>query len=246
MKTFSQLFLELLEATATKRKPFDSVAFDAKQKAKYGSAMAKAAADALAASQKKKAAAATPSREPFPWMQSGKMVPGWWHPTKKWFTFALDGTGYHVTQIVKNPQKFGISESELLKAAQKEADRGMWSNSSREEQGLPPVDAKEILRLIRMEDIDNSFPISILAYERGWLRVYGGKFHTGDWGGTLEGTDKKIIKAAIREIEQVAATKNIDDIRIDVTERETSSKDNYFPKMAVLNSKLKRDAYLSS
>jgi len=244
MKTFSQLFLELLEATATKRKPFDPVAFDAKQKARYGSAMAKAAADALAAAQKKKAAA--PSREPFPWMQTGKMVPGWWHPTKGWFTFALEGAGYHTTQIVKHLDKFGISEGELMKAAQKEADRGMWSNSSREEQGLPPVDAKEILRLIRIEDIDNSFPISILAYERGWLRVYGGKFHTGDWGGTLEGTDKRSIKAAIREIEQVAAMSNIDDIRIDITERETSSKDNYFPKMAVLSSKLKRDAYLSS
>jgi len=245
MKTFSQLFLELLEATATKRKPFDPVAFDAKQKARYGSAMAKAAADALAAAQKKKAAA-TPPRNPFPWMQNNKMIPGWWHPTKGWFSFGIDNAGYHVTQIVKNPQKFGISESELLKAAQKEADRGMWSNSSREEQGLPPVDAKEILRLIRIEDIDNSFPISILAYERGWLRVYGGKFHTGDWGGTLEGTDKRSIKAAIREIEQVAAMSNIDDIRIDITERETSSKDNYFPKMAVLSSKLKRDAYLSS
>jgi hypothetical protein len=74
--------------------------------------------------------------------------------------------------------------------------------------------------------------------------VYGGKFHTGDWGGTLEGTDKKSIKTAIREIERIAATKNIDDIRIDVTEREITG--DYFPKMAVLNSKLKRDAYLSS
>jgi hypothetical protein len=244
MKTYSQLILELLEATATKRKPFDSVAFDAKQKAKYGSAMAKAAADALAASQKKKAAAATPSREPFPWVQSGKMVPGWWHPTKGWFTFSLDGTGYHVTQIVKHLDKFGISESELMKAAQKEAERGFWDSKTRKEMGLPPMDAKEIIRMIRKEDIDNSFPICILAYERGWLRVYGGKFHTGDWGGTLEGTDKKNIKAAIREIERVAATKNIDDIRIDVTEREITG--DYFPKMAVLNSKLKRDAYLSS
>ena len=242
MKTFSQLFLELLEATATKRKPFDPVAFDAKQKARYGSAMAKAAADALAAAQKKKAAA--PSRESFPWMQSGKMVPGWWHPTKGWFTFALEGAGYHTTQIVKHLDKFGISESELMKAAQKDAERGFWNNDSRKEQGLPPVDAKEIIRMIRKEDIDNSFPICVLAYERGWLRVYGGKFHTGDWGGTLEGSDKKSIKAAIREIEQVAASKNIDDIRIDVTERGTTG--DYFPKMAVLSSKLKRDAYLSS
>ena len=243
MKSYFQLVQSINEAVATKRKPFDAAAFDAKQKAKYGSAMAKAAADALAASQKKKAAISP--KQPFPWMQNNKMIPGWWHPTKGWFSFSLDGTGYHVTQIVKNPQKFGISESELLKAAQKEADRGMWSNSSREEQGLPPVDAKEILRLIRIEDIDNSFPISTLAYQRGWVRVYGGKFHTGDWGGTLEGTDKKSIKAAIREIEQVAEMSNIDDIRVDVTERGTTG--DYFPKMmAVLSSKVKRDAYMRS
>jgi hypothetical protein len=66
LKSYFQLILELTEAaTATKRKkPFDSIAFDARQKARYGAAMAKAAADALAAAQKQKAAQQTRKFDP--------------------------------------------------------------------------------------------------------------------------------------------------------------------------------------
>lgn len=247
MKTYSQLILELTEAaTATKRKkPFDSVAFDAMQKARYGSVMAKAAADALAAAQKKKAALAP--RKPFPWMTKTGMMPGWWHPAKGWFTFSISNDGYHVTKIVSNPEKFGISQDELLKAAKEEAGRGLWNNKSRAERGLPPMNAEIILNMIDKEEMDSSLPISMLAYKRGWLRVYGGEFHTRSFGGTLEGSDRKSIKAAIREIEQVAAMNNIDEqtIRIDVSEY-TSSSNMGYPKMSLLDTKAKRDAYMRS
>jgi hypothetical protein len=194
--------------------------------------------------EKRKGPAAGSSRKSFPWMQNGNMIPGWWHPTKQWFTFRLSGDGYHVTNLVKNLSKFGISEKELMAAAEKEAARAFWENDLRKERGHNIVDADHVIRMIRKEDIDNSFPIMMLAYKRGWLRVYGGKFHTGDFGGTIEGTDKKSMKAAIREIEQSAAMVGIDDIRIDVTERKNT--DDYFPKFAVLNSKFKRDAYMRS
>ena len=244
MKSYFQLILELTEAaTATKRKkPFDSVAFDAMQKARYGAVMAKVAADALAAAQRKKAALAP--RKPFPWMQKGNMIPGWWHPTKGWFSFSLPD-GYHITQLLKNISKFGIPQGELLKAAEEEAERGFYDNKSRAEQGLPHVDGKEILRMIEREYIDNAHPISMLAYKRGWLRVYGGKFHTGDFGGTIEGSDRKSLKAAVREIEQVAASEGIDDIRIDVSEHLSGGMAG-FPKMHILSSKVKRDAYMRS
>jgi len=244
MKTYFQLILELTEAaTATKRKkPFDSVAFDAMQKAKYGAMMAKAAADALAAARKRKAA--QPTRKPFPWMSRGSMVPGWWHPTKQWFSFGLNSDGYHITHLVKNIGKFGISETELLKAAQKEADNNSFYNEkSRKEQGLPPVDGREIIRMILSQDIDNAHYITLLAYKRGWLRVYGGKFHTGNLGGTLEGSDKNSMKAAIREIEQAAAMDNVEDFRIDVTER---GNDINFWGNKVLDTKEKREAFLRS
>jgi hypothetical protein len=247
LKSYFQLILELTEAaTATKRKkPFDSVAFDAMQKARYGAVMAKAAADALAAAQKRKAALAP--RKPFPWMQKDYMVPGWWHPTKGWFTFSASNEGYHVTNIVRNPEKFGIPQGELLKAAEVEAERGFYDNKSRAEKGLPHVDGKEILRMIEREYIDNAHPISMLAYKRGWLRVYGGEFHTKSFGGTLEGSDRKSIKAAIREIEQIAAMNNIDEqmIRIDVSEHLSGGMAG-FPKIHVLSSKVKRDAYMRS
>jgi len=191
--------------------------------------------------EKRKAPATGSSRSPFPWMMRANTVPGWWHPTKQWFTFA-HGKGYHVTHLVNNLSKFGISEKELMDAAAEEASRAFWDNDTRKKRGHKIVDAEHVIRMIHTEEIDNSFPIMMLAYKRGWLRAYGGKFHTGDFGGTIEGTDKKSMKAAIREIEQSAAMVGIDDIRIDVTERKPTN--GYFPKFAVLNSKFKRDAYM--
>lgn len=250
MKSYFDLMQSISEAVVTggRKKPFDSDAFDARQKARYGDVMAKAAAQALAAAQKRKAAggvAAAPPRNPFPWMQKGNMIPGWWHPTKGWFSFGLNKDGYHITQLLKNIGKFGIPQGELLKAAEVEAERGFYDNKSRAEKGYPHVDGKEILRMIEREYIDNAHPISMLAYKRGWLRVYGGKFHTGDFGGTIEGSDRKSLKAAVREIEQVAASEGIDDIRIDVSEHLPGGMAG-FPKMHVLSSKVKRDAYMSS
>jgi hypothetical protein len=248
MKSYFDLMQSISEAVATKgvkkpsRKPFDSDAFDARQKARYGSSMAKAAADALAAAQKRKAAAgvaAAPPRNPFPWMQKRDMIPGWWHPTKGWFSFGINRDGYHITQLLKNIGKFGIPQDELLKAAEVEAERGIYAGME------PPPDGKKILDMIRSEYIDNAYPIAMLAYKRGWLRVYGGKFHTGDFGGTIEGTDRKSLKAAIREIEQVAAAEGIDDIRVDVGEHLTGGTAGY-PKMYVLSSKVKRDAFMRS
>lgn len=249
MKTYFQLILDLTEAaTATKRKkPFDAKAFDAKQKARYGSSMAKAAADALAAAQKRRATA--PSKKPFPWFaNSSRMTAGWWHPTKEWFTFGflqsgVDGAGYHITHMVRNLSKFGISQAELMKAAEEEAKRDIWDNEGRAKRGYNLVDAQKVIRMVEREEIDNSFPLINLAYDRGWLRVYGGKFHTGSVGGTLDGNDKKSIKAAIREMEREAEMLNLPDFRVDVTLR---GKDPNDVKIMSLASKMRRDAFMQS
>lgn len=251
MKSYFDLVHCIREAaTATKarrRKAFDSDAFDAKQRARYGSSMAKAAADALAAAQKRKAAA--PSKKPFPWFANkARMTAGWWHPTKEWFTFGflqsgVDGAGYHITHMVRNLSKFGISEAELLKAAEEEAKRDFWDNERRAERGYNVVDGKKVIDMIKREEVDNSWPVINLAYDRGWLRVYGGKFHTGSMGGTLDGNDKKSIKAAIREIEREAEAAGIDDFRVDVSQR---GKDPNDVRIMSLASKMRRDAYMSS
>lgn len=234
MKTYDQLMLCISEAVATKRKkPFDAKAFDAQQKAKYGSSMAKAAADALAAAQKRKAA--QPTRKTIPWVTSPKMFPAWWHPTKEPFAFSVSGNGYHVTQLVKYPEKFGIYGSDLQIAAEEEAEERSQYSSGK-------MSARQLLDDIRKEEIDNAWSISMLAYQEGWLRVYGGKFHTGQVGGTLEGTDKKSINAAIREIEQAAAMHNIEDFRIDVAL--VSPNREQFPKHTKLETKAQRDAYM--
>lgn len=246
MKTYHELIIEVV-AARKKKKPFDSDAFDARQKARYGSSMAKAAADALAAAQKRKAEA--PSKKPYPWFANkARMTAGWWHPTKEWFTFGflqsgVDGAGYHITHMVRNLSKFGISQAELMKAAEEEAKRDFWDNEGRAERGYSIVDAQKVIRMVEREEIDNSWPLINLAYNRGWLRVYGGKFHTGSMGGTLDGNDKKSIKAAIREIEREAEMQNLADFRVDVSLR---GKDPNDVRIMSLASKMRRDAFMQS
>ena len=191
MKSYFQLLQSITEAVATKRKkPFDTVAFDAMQQKKYGAVMAKAAADALAASAKRKAAMKAPARQAFPWI-APRDTPGWWNPDRPWFTFNHSEGGYHVTRIVNDPQKFGISNSELVHAAQKHANRyNRWAGDQR--------DASWVLDQIRTEAIDLSFFVQSLAYSKGWLKVYGGNYNI-----SMEGTSKSSIRAALREIRDV-------------------------------------------
>jgi hypothetical protein len=189
VKTFSQLFLELLEATATKPKPFDTVAFDAMQQKKYGAMMARIAAQTLAASAKKKAAMNAPARQAFPWVTTTKNLPGWWNPDRPWFTFGHATDGYHVTQIVKHPNKFGISKTELVDAAQKHAEKYKeWGGDEKR-------DGQWVIDQIRTEAIDLSFFVQNLAYSKGWLKVYGGSSVI-----TMEGSSKSSVRAALREI----------------------------------------------
>ena len=198
MKTYFELLQSITEATATKSKskgkatkpkPFDTVAFDAMQQKKYGAMMARIAAQTLAASAKKKAAMNAPARQAFPWVATTRNLPGWWNPDRPWFTFGHATDGYHVTQIVKHPNKFGISKSELVDAAQKHAEKYKeWGGDEKR-------DGAWVIDQIRTEAIDLSFFVQNLAYSKGWLKVYGGSSVI-----TMEGSSKSSVRAALREI----------------------------------------------
>ena len=224
MRSFSQFI--------TEAKPFDSAAFDAKQKAKYGSSMAKAAADALAAAEKRKAA--QPSRKRFPWLSNtSTLTAGWWHPTKEGFTFTSGG--YHIKHLVNKLFRFGISHQELMAAANEEAKKDRWTKV-----GFGwAKDGEWILERIEEGKIDSSFPIFRLAYERGWLLVYSGK-DMGKWIATIYGTDVRSMKGAVREIEESAETKRIEDYEIHITVFDKDG--NASPKQPLTN-KAQLDAY---
>jgi hypothetical protein len=186
--------------TASARSRAD-IMFDRRQQKKYGALMARVAAKALANAQKRSASAVT-RRDPFPWSDKGySMKAGWWHPTKQWFTFSHSSDGYHVTQIVKSPAKFGVSNTELEHALQAEANR-------RNEDNLPnygkdgtehPWTGADIKAAILKEDMDLAYEVQRVAYMKGWLKVYSG---TATSSPSLEGINGDSIRAALREISE--------------------------------------------
>jgi len=206
MKTFRAYITERLEiednpnaytppSTGGKRSRAD-LAFERRMARQYGGVMARIAARTAA----KAAHKAQPTRAPFPWSDKGyRMKAGWWHPTKQWLLFS---EGFHVTQIVKTPQAFGISTTELNGGLLKEAEylvsrRVNWYDS----EGTPNAHTAESVREgILKTDIDLAYEVQRVAYMKGWLKVYSG---TGTISPSLEGINGDSIRAALREISEI-------------------------------------------
>jgi hypothetical protein len=191
------------------RSPKDR-AFERRQAQRYGAAMSRAAAAALAKAERKSA------RKPFPWMRENN-TPGWWHPQRGWFTFShahFLTPQFHVTQIIKNTKGFGITTAELNRALAAEAQylnslgRQYYDNEGTEY----PYDEDFTRAAILNGSIDLAYEVQRLAYMKGWLKVYSG----GKWGGspTLEGTNNTSIRAALREISRAPATLNSADGKV--------------------------------
>jgi len=134
------------------------------------------------------------SRPPFNWDRSGA---GWWHPTKQWFRFSHDGANYHVTQVYKTPEKFGITHNEV-RAVIKE-----YLQKNRDYAYTDKINSKRMTleqAVISLgEDIRNGYrdifrPLQKYVYNRGWLKIYGGH------DCYMEGTMQSSYKAAMREI----------------------------------------------
>lgn len=116
-------------------------------------------------------------------------VAGWWHPKHEIYTFSHD-SGYHVTQLVKKPSRFGISQQELQDAFKKESDfynsrGGVWRDT-------PEI----IKKRIENEDIDLAYEVQRVAYMKGWLKVYSG----GTGVPSVEGINRASIRAALLDI----------------------------------------------
>lgn len=135
--------------------------------------------------------AAVSKRKPFPWLSDDA---GWWHPTHQWFTFNHARDGYHVTQIARHPQRFGISQAELYKACE-DYVTGFGLTQIPEKELLAQVGS--VLNRLAEERLDLCFPVQRLAYARGWLKVYGGKYLSA------EGIDQKSFKSMVREADTV-------------------------------------------
>ena len=154
-------------------------------------------------------------RPPYPWGNRAS-VAGWWHPKMETYTFS-HSNGYHVTQLVRNPSRFGISKSEmyegLLREAQYYTSRGIgyWTDDGSDELQYTPeaVEAK-----IKSENMDLAYEVQRVAYMKGWLKVYSG----GSGTPSLEGMSRESIKGALREM--LAVRPNLADLgwRVEIIE----------------------------
>lgn len=204
MKTLSNLLTELAEALGIHTNPnaytpknWDHPDFETPRERELRlkwerSAIGRAAiamykkmdAKASKVNQKKQNA-----RSPFPW---NKDSAGWWHPKMQWFTFN-HSAGYHVTHILKFPQRFGITDREIDAAL----------NVYIKYRGYPATPA-DVRKRILDENIDLCMPLQKAVYDKGWCKVYGGRHMS------IEGTKPESLKAAVREILAVVSSNQID------------------------------------
>ena len=211
MKTLSQLITELAEALGiytnpnaftprgghleTPRERELRLKWERSPAGKAAIAMYKAMdAKALKALERKKAAG---GRIPFPW---NKDTAGWWHPKMQWFTFN-HSAGYHVTHILKFPQRFGITDREIDAALNVYIKYQGYDMSDNDWAPATPADVRE---RILSEYIDLCMPLQKAVYDKGWCKVYGGRHMS------IEGTKPESMKAAAREILGVVSPNEIE------------------------------------
>lgn len=155
-------------------------------------------AKALKALERKKAAGVRPL---FPW---NKDTAGWWHPKMQWFTFN-HSEGYHVTHILKFPQRFGITDREIDAALNVYIKyQGYDISDNVFGFGKHPATPAAARKRILQEDIDLCMPLQKEVYDKGWCKVYGGH------NMSIEGTKPESMKSAVREILGVVSSNEID------------------------------------
>ena len=132
-----------------------------------------------------------------PWAQRNDAT-GWYHPTQKSFLFAWSNKTYHITQIVKSPQVFGVTTADITKALNK-FGKSFCKNSKDPAKCVENLLVGQFERLVAGE-IDTLTEVTDLALDKGWAMV------------TISSTEIVIRanrtdthKGAVREILEVGA-----------------------------------------
>jgi len=173
MKTFWQLILELTAYQKLERDSWN-----------------KAAA-------RKTALPKPTAKTSLPWAQRNDAT-GWYHPTQKSFLFAWSNKTYHITQIVKSPQVFGVTTADITKALNK-FGKSFCKKSKDPAKCVENLLVGQYERLVAGE-IDTLTEVTDLALDKGWAMV------------TISSTEIVIRanrtdthKGAVREILEVGA-----------------------------------------
>lgn len=167
MKTFWQLIIEL---TAYQRLEKDS--------------WAKAAT-------RKTVAPKPTAKTSLPWGQRNDAT-GFYHPKEKSFLFAWGNTDYHITQVVKSPQVFGVSRADLKKVLEKYCK----GRKSKDIAGCAAAHERSLL----LGEIDQLPEITDLILDKGWAMVTISSTEI-----VIRANQTDTHKGAVREILEVGA-----------------------------------------
>ena len=179
MKTFWQLILELTAYQKLERDSWKKVA-------------------------KRTVKPTVAKRETLPWMSAGDRLHGWWHGKKtpiefRW-SWGQTGGNYHVTQIVRHPEAFGITKADIMRECDKFAKLRPDSYIYRRDPATGEVetrrkDGERIYHELKTGEKDIMGLLEALVLEKGWVKVAASNHSI-----SLEGIDKYVMKDVVREI----------------------------------------------
>jgi len=132
-----------------------------------------------------------------PWAQRNDAT-GWYHPTEKSFLFAWSNKTYHITQIVKSPQVFGVTTADITKALNK-FGKSFCKKSKDPAKCVENLLVGQYERLVAGE-IDTLTEVTDLALDKGWAMVTISSTEI-----VIRANKTETHKAAVREILEVGA-----------------------------------------
>ena len=148
--------------------------------------------DSWAKASKRKTAAPKPTaKTALPWAKRSD-VAGWYHPTLKSFTFKWANNNFHVTEMVKHPEAFGLTTADITAAVAQQL-----RHAPRE-----TVKAlnKSYYQQLLSGRMDSMTGVTDLVMNKGWAMVNITQSEI-----MIRANETSTHKAAVREILEVDA-----------------------------------------
>ena len=193
-------------------------------------------------------------RETLPWHAAGDRLHGWWHGTKtpiefRWSYGAENhgvrfGGNFHATQMVKDPEAFGLTKAKIMQECNKLAKlRPDSVYVYREDPVTGEIetrkrDGERIYHELVTGEKDQMGLLEALAFEKGWIKVSASNRSI-----SVEGITKTVLKDVVREIREFGN----DDPIVVLRYTQLSPDDGYHDlKSTVLKTEQETEKFLNS
>lgn len=137
-----------------------------------------------------------------PWAKRSDIA-GWYHPTQKSFVFKWANNNYHVTEMVKHPEAFGLTTADIEAGVKKHNRYAQGSDqivrSPAEQRSMKALNKRQYAQLLSGR-MDRMTEITDLALNKGWAMVNITQSEI-----MIRANETNTHKAAVREILEVDA-----------------------------------------